>query len=51
MTLGKRLTNALKVPIVGKIAAGILALQAGKFVLCDLMGIGKGDPKRTTFNG
>ena len=51
MALGTKLTNMLKIPMVGKIAAGILALQAGKFVLCDLMGIGKGDPKRTTFNG
>lgn len=48
-SLIKKGISALRIPIVGKIAAGLLAIKAGKFVLCDLFGLGAGDPKRTEF--
>ena len=42
----KGFLSRIKIPYVGKIAAGILAFQAGKFVLCDLFGLGKENPRR-----
>ncbi|MDD3593398.1 MAG: hypothetical protein PHX18_02105 [Candidatus Gastranaerophilales bacterium] len=33
-----------KAPIVGKLAAGLLALQAGKFIVCDMFGLFKTKP-------
>ena len=41
--------SKIKIPFVGKIAAAILAIKAGKFVLCDLFGIGSIDAKRNDF--
>ena len=38
-----------KIPVLNKLAAGILAIKAGKFVLCDLFGVGASDPRRTRF--
>lgn len=34
-----------KIPVVGKLAAALLAVKAGKFVLCDLFGIGSGNSR------
>jgi len=46
---GKGKFSKIKIPFVGKFAATLLALQAGKFVLVDLLGFGASDPRRTNF--
>ncbi len=38
-----------KIPLVGKFAAGLLAIKAGKFVLCDLFGVGTKDYKNNIY--
>ncbi len=46
---GKGKFSLIKIPIINKIAAGLLAIKAGSFILSDLFGVGSTDPKRNDF--
>ncbi len=38
-----------KIPVVGKLAAALLAVKAGKFILCDLFGVGAKDYRQNVY--